>query len=82
VAGAHGRNARVIVARVRDGGQRASDAIISATSLAAESLGLGKEIGALAPGYRADIVAVRRDPLRDIRAVEDVLFIMKDGRSD
>jgi imidazolonepropionase-like amidohydrolase len=82
VAGAHGRNAREIVARVRDGGQRASDAIISATSLAAESLGLGKEIGALAPGYRADIVAVRRDPLRDIRAVEDVLFIMKDGRSD
>ncbi len=81
VAGAHGRNAREIVARVRDGGQRASDALVSATSLAAESLGLGMEIGVLAPGYRADIVAVPRDPLRAIRVVEQAVFVMKGGRA-
>jgi imidazolonepropionase-like amidohydrolase len=80
VAGAHGRNAREIVARVRDGGQRPSDAIIGATSLAAESLGLGMRIGTLGPGYEADMVAVPRDPLRDISRVEHVLFVMKGGR--
>ena len=80
VAGAHGRNAREIVARVRDGGQRASDALVSATSLAAESLNLGTAIGTLAPGFQADIVAVPGDPLRDIRVVEQVLFVMKGGR--
>lgn len=80
VAGAHGRNAREIVARVRDGGQRPSDAVISATSLAAESLGLETLIGTLGPGYEADIVAVPHDPLRDISRVEHVLFVMKGGR--
>jgi len=81
VAGAHGRNAREIIARVREGGQRPSDAIVSATSLAAESLGLADAIGTLAPGKQADIIAVRADPLRDIRAVEQVLFVMKGGRA-
>jgi imidazolonepropionase-like amidohydrolase len=80
VAGAHGRNAREIVARVRDGGQRPSDALVSATSLAAESLGLGSRIGLLRPAYDADIVAMSGDPLRDIRALEDVLFVMQGGR--
>ena len=80
VAGAHGHNAREIVARVRDGGQRASDALVSATSLAAESLNLGTAIGTLAPGFQADIVAVPGDPLRDIRVVEQVLFVMKGGQ--
>jgi imidazolonepropionase-like amidohydrolase len=80
VAGAHGQNAREIVARVRDGGQRPSDAIVSATSLAAESLGLERIIGTLAPGYAADIIAVPGDPLRDIRALECVLFVMQEGR--
>jgi imidazolonepropionase-like amidohydrolase len=80
VAGAHGRNAREIVARVREGGQRPSDALAGATSLAAESLGLGSRIGSLQPGYDADIVAVRRDPLRDIRVLEDVRFVMQGGR--
>jgi imidazolonepropionase-like amidohydrolase len=80
VAGAHGRNAREIVARVRDGRQPPSDAIVSATSLAAESLGLGTRIGTLAPGYDADIVAVPGDPLRDVGVLEQVLFVMKGGR--
>ncbi len=62
VAGAHGQNAREIIARVEEG-QRPMDGIISATSLAAESLRLGDRLGALAPGYEADIIAVAGNPL-------------------
>jgi imidazolonepropionase-like amidohydrolase len=80
VAGAHGGNARDLVCRVELGGQKAMDAIISATSLAARSLGLEDKIGAVAPGLRADLIAVEGDPARDIRALERVRFVMKDGR--
>ena len=52
VAGAHGRNAEELVGRVRDGGQTPMDAIISATSLSAKSLRLGKTIGTIAPGLQ------------------------------
>jgi len=80
VAGAHGQNARELMVRVTEGGQKPMDAIISATSLAAESMGLGKEIGTLAPGMTADIVAVQGDPLKDIAALRRVSFVMKGGR--
>ena len=80
VAGAHGQNAREIVARVKDGGQKPSDALISATSLAAESLGLADTIGTVKAGYEADLVAVPGNPLQDINKVRDVKFVMKAGR--
>lgn len=80
VAGAHGRNADELIARVREGGQKPMDAIVSATSLAAESLNLGKTIGRLAPGYQADIIAVDGDPTSDIRALARVRFVMRDGK--
>jgi imidazolonepropionase-like amidohydrolase len=80
VAGAHGQNAREIIARVKDGGQSAMDAIVSATSLAAESLGLGAQIGTLKAGYEADIIAVPGDPTRDISVLRGVSFVMKGGR--
>lgn len=80
VAGAHGQNAREIITRVKDGGQAPMDAIVGATSLAAESLGLGQQIGALAPGLQADIVAVAGNPLADITAVRKVSFVMKGGK--
>jgi imidazolonepropionase-like amidohydrolase len=80
VAGAHGRNAEELVCRVSEGGQAASDAIVSATSGAAESLGLGDRIGRLAPGMEADLLAVEGDPLADITALRRVLFVMKGGR--
>lgn len=80
VAGAHGQNAREIIARVA-AGQKPMDAIVSATSLAAESLGLGDVIGAVAPGYEADLMAVRGDPTRDIAALRTPILVMKAGRS-
>ena len=79
VAGAHGRNAEDLVCRVREAGQAPARALASATATAAESLGLGKEIGVIAPGYRADIVALDGDPERDITAVRRVAFVMKGG---
>jgi imidazolonepropionase-like amidohydrolase len=79
VAGAHGQNAREIVTRVREGGQDPMQAIIGATSLAAESLGLAAEIGAIAPGLQADLVAVNGNPLEDINALRSVAFVMKGG---
>jgi imidazolonepropionase-like amidohydrolase len=80
VAGAHGRNADELVERVGQGRQSPMAAIVSATSLAAESLNLGKSIGRLAPGYQADIIAVDGDPSKDITALTRVTFVMKDGR--
>jgi len=80
VAGAHGRNAEEFIYRVKDGGQPAMDALISGTSLAAESFGLQDQIGTLAPGMQADVVAVAGNPLEDITAVRRVVFVMKGGR--
>ena len=80
VAGAHGQNAREAIARVKEGGQAPKDALIGATSLAAESLGLGKLIGSLAPGYEADIIAVAGDPTKDITKLREVPFVMKGGK--
>ena len=80
VAGAHGHNADEIVERVRQGGQKPMDAIISATSMAARSLRLDKTIGTLAAGYEADIVGLDGDPLTDITAVTRVAFVMKGGK--
>jgi len=80
VAGAHGHNADEIVERVRQGGQKPMDAIISATSMAAQSMRLDKTIGTLAAGYEADIVGLDGDPLTDITAVTRVAFVMKGGK--
>jgi imidazolonepropionase-like amidohydrolase len=79
VAGAHGQNAREAIARV-NAGQRPVDALIGATSLAAESLGMGASLGRLAPGYLADIIAVSGDPTVDISALRSIRFVMAQGR--
>ena len=80
VAGAHGHNADELVERVRQGGQKPMDAIISATSMSAKSLNLDKTIGTLAPGYEADLIAVDGDPTADITALMRVAFVMKGGK--
>ena len=78
-AGAHGRNAEELIVRIDEGGQDPMDAIVSATSLAARSLGLEDEIGTAAPGFTADLVAVEGNPLEDVTALRRVRFVMKDG---
>jgi len=80
VAGAHGHNIEEAIVRVTDGGQKPMDAIVSLTSLSAESLRLQDQIGAVAPGLQADLVAVDGDPLTDITALRRVVFVMKGGR--
>jgi imidazolonepropionase-like amidohydrolase len=47
---------------------------------AARVLGIEKQVGTLEAGKRADVVAVPRDPLADVTALENVVFVMKDGR--
>ncbi len=78
-AGADGHNAEELIYRVQDGGQLPMDALVSANSVTAESLGLGDQIGTIAPGYAADIIAVQGDPVKDITAVRNVMFVMKGG---
>lgn len=80
VAGAHGRNVEDLVCRVNEAGQQPMDAIVSATSRAAESMKLGDSIGTLKPGMLADVIAVRGDALADITAMRRVVFVMRDGR--
>jgi imidazolonepropionase-like amidohydrolase len=79
VAGAHGHNAEEFIDRVRDGGVTPLAAMISANSLGAEAMGLGDQIGTIAKGFQADIIALDGDPLTDITAVRRVLFVMKGG---
>jgi imidazolonepropionase-like amidohydrolase len=60
-------------------GMSPGDAIVSATSRPAEMLDAAGLIGVVAPGAYADIIAVSTDPLRDVKVLEDVRFVMKDG---
>ena len=79
VAGGHGRNAEDFIYRVRDGGLDPMVVMVSANSLAAEALGMADQIGSIAPGLEADIIALDGDPLKDITAVRRVVFVMKGG---
>ena len=79
LAGSHGRNAEEFIDRVRDGGMDPMAAIVSANSLGAEALGMSDQIGSIAPGMQADIIALDGDPLKDITAVRRVVFVMKGG---
>ena len=79
VAGAHGRNAEEFIDRVRDGGVDPMTAMVSANSLAAEAMRMSDQIGSIAPGWQADIIALDGDPLKDITAVRNVMFVMKGG---
>jgi len=66
--------------RMVDLGMPPMDAIQSATSRAATMLDMDGKIGVVAPGAFADVIAVGGDPLHDIKALENVQFVMKDGR--
>jgi imidazolonepropionase-like amidohydrolase len=74
----HGLNARELPELVRVGLSPAQ-ALRAATLDAARLLGLESEIGSLVAGKRADLVAVAGNPLEDLRALEDVVWVMKGG---
>lgn len=56
------------------------DAIRAATQIGAMTMGQGQDRGVIAVGYRADLVALERDPLADIANLRSVLFTVKNGR--
>ena len=66
-------------ARMVEFGMTPMAAIQAATSRAAEMLGMSGELGVVAPGAYADIVAVPGDPLKDVKELGKVFFVMKDG---
>ena len=74
----HGDNAYEFVLLVR-AGLTPLEAVQAATVGAAEHLRLSSEIGSLAPGKAADIVAVKGDPLKDVAELQRVTFVMKGG---
>ena len=75
----HGTNAREFVLMVEWGGLSPMDSIIAGTMNGAKLLGWDKNLGSLTAGKWADIVAVSGDPLKDIHAMEKVVFVMKNG---
>src|SRR5207248_6558932 len=75
----HGINARQFAYMVKYG-MTPMQAIQSATSNAADLLGKSNLLGSLQPGRYADIIAVSGNPLEDIRLLENVKFVMKEGR--
>jgi imidazolonepropionase-like amidohydrolase len=76
----HGRNAQEFAQMVELGGLTPAQAIATATTGAAKLLGLENEVGKIAVGYSADIIAVAGDPLANVRALEKVDFVMVRGR--
>ena len=72
--------ARAVEIMVRHAGFAPLDALGLATGEAAKALGLGGEIGTIAPGKRADLLLVRGNPLEDIRALRSAARVYRDGR--
>lgn len=74
----HGRNAEEFALMV-EAGMSQMRAIVCATINAAELCGLSDEIGTIEPGKAADIIAVDANPLTDIKALQNVSFVMRNG---
>src|SRR5437763_3638187 len=75
---AYGTSARQFAFMVRYG-MTPMQAIQAATSASADLIGRSNEFGSIKPGKYADIVAISGDPLKDVRLLENVQFVMKDG---
>ena len=75
----HGLNAGEL-ALMRNGGMSDREVLASATTGAAEVLGMEDEIGRIAPGFSADIIAVKGNPLDDVSVLENVDWVMVRGR--
>ncbi|MDB5691861.1 MAG: amidohydrolase family protein [Alphaproteobacteria bacterium] len=76
----HGRNAGEFAQLVDLVGMTPAEALASATTGAAKLLGLDNLVGRIAPGYSADLIAVSGDPLRDVRLLEHVDYVMVRGK--
>jgi imidazolonepropionase-like amidohydrolase len=76
----HGRNAQEFIQLVETVGMTPAEAIASATTGAAKLIDLENEVGRIAPGYSADLIAVSGDPLQNVRVLEKVDFVMVRGR--
>lgn len=74
----HGDNAKQF-AKMVEWGMKPLDAIQAATMNAADAIGWSGKVGALEPGYYADLIAVSGDPLTDVHTLESVRFVMKGG---
>jgi imidazolonepropionase-like amidohydrolase len=74
----HGDNAKQFYYMVKYG-MTPAQAIRAATSSAADLIGRAKDVGTIEPGKYADLIAVTADPLADVRALENVGFVMKGG---
>lgn len=74
----HGENAKEFI-YMNEAGMPAIKAIQAATLVNATILEMDKQIGAIEPGYFADIIATNEDPTKDIKTVTNVVFVMKDG---
>jgi imidazolonepropionase-like amidohydrolase len=75
----HGDNAKQFATMV-EWGMKPIDAIRAATVNAADLMNLNGKAGVVAPGSFADVIAVASDPLSDVRALQHVKFVMKDGK--
>src|SRR5207247_10209985 len=75
----HGTNAREFELMVRYGGLAPLQAIVAGTLTGATLLGREHEVGSIATGKLADLVAVKGDPLQDITVLQHVDFVMKGG---
>jgi imidazolonepropionase-like amidohydrolase len=74
----HGDNVRELEL-MREYGMKPADVLRSATSVTAKMLGMEKIAGRIAPGLRADVIAVQGNPSSDISSLRNVRFVMKDG---
>src|SRR5262249_57745388 len=77
LAGLHGRNAEEFINRVRDCGVDPMAALVSANSLAAESMGMADQIGSIAPRLHAGLIALDGHPFKNITPVRTVGFLIK-----
>ena len=75
----HGTNGHEFELLVTWGGMSNMDAILAGTRNASKLLGWDKNLGTVTPGKWADIIAVSGDPLRDIKNMESVVFVRKNG---
>jgi imidazolonepropionase-like amidohydrolase len=75
----HGLNAHEVDVYVNQFGMTPLQGIQTGTINAADLMGWSDKVGSLTPGHWADVIAVEGDPLKDVKLLQDVKFVMKGG---